>query len=78
MESNEISLNEKIEKLKEINSKQISEIMSLQEKTEELLKNNINYNKELSDNSKKIFTLEQEIQELKEQNKEYSEFKRVY
>ena len=75
MESN---TDKEIEKLKEINSKQISEIMILQEKIEELLKNNINYNKELSDNSKKIFQLEQEIQELKNQNKEYCEFKNLF
>ena len=50
---NSENLNEQIKKLKEINSKQLSEIMSLQEKIEELLKNNICYNKELSDNSKK-------------------------
>ena len=36
------NLNEEIEKLKDINSKQLSEIMSLQEKIEELLNNNIN------------------------------------
>ena len=70
--------NEEITKLKEINSKQLSEIMSLQEKIQELLKNNINYNKELSDNSNTIFELEQKIRQLQEQNKEYSEFKDLF
>ena len=40
-------LNEEIIKLKGINSKQLSEIMSLQEKIEDLLRQNIKYNKEL-------------------------------
>ena len=71
-------INEEIEKLKAINSKQLSEIMSLQEKIEELLNNNINYNKELSDNSRKIFELEKTIYELKKQNKEYYEFKELF
>ena len=61
--------NEEIQRLKEINSKQLSQIMSLQEKIEELLKNNISYNKELSDNSNKILELEHQVRELKEQNK---------
>ena len=70
--------NEEIQKLKEKNSERLSEIMSLQEKMEELLKKNINYNKELSDYSKKIFELENEIQVLKEQNKTYNEFKELF
>ena len=70
--------NEEISKLKEINSKQLSEIMSLQEKIEELLRQNINYNKELSDNSIKIFELEQTINKLKKINKEYTEFKGLF
>ena len=70
--------NEEIQKLKEKNSKRLSEIMSLQEKMEELLKKNINYNKELSDYSKKVFELENEIQVLKEQNKTYNEFKELF
>ena len=70
--------NEEIQKLKEKNSERLSEIMSLQEKMEELLKKNINYNKELSDYSKKVFELESEIQVLKEQNKTYNEFKELF
>ncbi len=70
--------NEEIQRLKEINSKQLSQIMSLQEKIEELLKNNISYNKELSDNSNKILELEHQVRELKEQNKEYNEFKQLF
>ena len=70
--------NEEIQKLKEKNSERLSEIMSLQEKMEELLKKNISYNKELSDYSKKIFELEEEIQVLKEQNKTYNEFKELF
>ena len=70
--------NEEIQKLKEKNSQRLSEIMSLQEKMEELLKKNINYNKELSDYSKKVFELENEIQVLKEQNKTYNEFKELF
>ena len=70
--------NEEIKKLKEKNSERLSEIMSLQEKMEELLKKNINYNKELSDYSKKVFELESEIQVLKEQNKTYNEFKELF
>jgi hypothetical protein len=42
------------------------------------LKKNINYNKELSDYSKKVFELENEIQVLKEQNKTYNEFKELF
>ena len=70
--------NEEIQKLKEKNSERLSEIMSLQEKMEELLKKNISYNKELSDYSKKIFELEEEIQVLREQNKTYNEFKELF
>jgi len=70
--------NEEIQKLKEKNSERLSEIMSLQEKMEELLKKNISYNKELSDYSKKVFELEEEIQVLKEQNKTYNEFKELF
>ena len=69
---------EEIQKLKEKNSERLSEIMSLQEKIEELLQKNINYNKELSDYSKKVFELENEIQILKEQNKTYNEFKELF
>ena len=72
------NLNDQILKLKEINSKQLSEIMSLQEKIEELLKNNINYNKELSDNSTKIFELEQKVHELNQENKEFKELKDLF
>ena len=68
---------EEILKLRETNSKQLYEIMSLQEKIEEVLRKNIDYNKELSDNSNKIYELEQKVRELKEQNKTYNEFKEL-
>ena len=71
------NLNEEIQRLKELNSKQLSQIMSLQEKVEELLKNNISYNKELSDNSTKIFDLERKVHELSQENNEYTELKNL-
>ena len=77
MESEKTKEKEEIIKLREINSKQLNEIISFQEKLEEALRKNINYNKELSDNSNKIFELEQKIIELKEQNKTYNEFKEL-
>jgi len=72
------NLNEEILKLKEINFKQLFEIMPLPEKVEELLKNNITYNKELSDNSAKIFELKGKVHELSHQNKEYIELKNLF
>ncbi len=60
---------QEILKLRETNSKQLKEIMSLEEKMEEVLRSNINYNKELSNNFTKINELEQKVKELEEQNK---------
>ena len=51
MDSEKVKEKEEIKKLREINSKQLSEIFSLQEKLEEALIKNMNYSKELSDNS---------------------------
>ena len=68
---------QEIIKLRETNSKQLKEIMTLQEKMEEILRANINYNKELSNNYNKINELEEKVRELEEQNKTYNEFKEL-
>ena len=68
---------QEILKLREVNSNQLKEIMSLQEKMEEVLRTNINYNKELSNNYNKINELEEKVRELEEQNKTYNEFKEL-
>ena len=68
---------QEILKLRETNSNQLKEIMSLQEKLEEALRNNMNYNKELSNNYNKINELEQHLRELEGQNKIYNEFKEL-
>ena len=61
--------NEEILKLKEINIKQSSQIMSLQEQMEEILRKNMNYIKEISDNSNKIYEMEKTINNLQKQKK---------
>ena len=70
--------NEEILKLKEINIKQSSQIMSLQEQMEEILRKNMNYIKEISDNSNKIYEMEKTINNLQKQKKTYDEFKELF
>ena len=70
--------NEEITKLKEENSKLLSEIMSLQERLEKLLEKNINYNKEISNYISKINELEKNIEILKSQNEQYNKFKELF
>ena len=70
--------NEEILKLKEINIKQSSQIMSLQEQMEEILRKNMNYIKEISDNSNKIYEMEKTINILQKQKKTYDEFKELF
>ena len=77
MEPQKVKEKEEIQKLRETNSKQLNEIFSLQEKLEEALIKNMNYSKELSDNSNKIHELEQKVKELEEKNKAYNEFKEL-
>ena len=77
METEIVKQKEEILKLRETNSKQLSEILSLQEKLEETLIKNMNYNKELSDNFNRINELEQKVKILEEKNKTYNEFKEL-
>jgi hypothetical protein len=70
--------NEEISKLQEINSKLSSQIMSLQEQMETILRKNANYLKELSEKSNKIFEMQKTIENYKKQEKIYDNFNQLF